>query len=231
MLDKLACRLIKKTYALLKTFAPLFSHNKPTTQLFQRAISAYRTTMKNALLFLGMLLLTAAAHAQEDETLKKGFQTEKLFLGGNFGLTFGDYTFINVSPQLGYRFNKSVAAGFGINAQHVRFKDWDNGELYRQRQTIFGLNLFGRVYPIPNLMLQAQPEVNYSYGKRIFNGPPKQEYLLDATIAPSLLLGGGAVLPSGRGELLLSIFYDVLQDKASPYGRRPIYNFGYIIGF
>jgi hypothetical protein len=44
-------------------------------------------------------------------------------------------------------------------------------------------------------------------------------------------MGGGLVLPSGRGEMLITVFYDVMQDKNSPYGRRPIYNFGYNIGF
>jgi hypothetical protein len=186
--------------------------------------------MKKALVFIWIVLLAAAVQAQEEEPPKKGFQKDKLFLGGNFGLTFGDYTFINISPQLGYRFTRTLAAGFGVNAQHVRFKDWDNGDLYQQKQTIFGLNIFGRIYPIPNLMLQAQPEVNYSYGKILYYGPPKEEYRLDATITPSLLLGGGAVIPSGRGEMIISIFYDVLQDKNSPYGRRPIYNIGYNIG-
>lgn len=188
--------------------------------------------MKQLLLVIGFVLLAATLQAQEEEPEKKGFQKEKLFIGGNFGLAFGNYTFINISPQLGYRFTDFFAAGLGINAQHVSFRDWDyNGNLYRQKQTVFGLNGFGRVYPIRNLMLQAQPEVNYMYGKMIYNGPPKEVYRLGAAIVPSLLLGGGAVLPSGRGEMLITIFYDVLQNENSPYGRRPIYNFGYNIRF
>jgi hypothetical protein len=187
--------------------------------------------MKKALVFIGIVLLATAVQAQEDETPKKGIDKEKLFLGGSLGLTFGDYTFINISPHLGYHFTKTVAAGFGINAQYVQFKDWDNGDEFQQRQTIFGLNIFGRVYPISHLMLQAQPEVNYSYGKIIYYGPPKEEYRLDAIITPSLLLGGGAVIPSGKGEMIFSVFYDVLQNENSPYGRRAVYNIGYNVGF
>jgi hypothetical protein len=187
--------------------------------------------MKKALVFIWIVFLAVAVQAQEEETPKKGFQKEKLFFGGTFGLMFGDYTFINISPHLGYRFTKLFAAGFGINAQYVQFKDWDNGDEFQQKQTIFGLNIFGRLYPIPHLMLQAQPEVNYSYGKITYYGPPKEEYRLDAIIIPSLLLGGGAVIPSGKGEMIISILYDVLQDENSPYGRRPVYAIGYNFSF
>lgn len=194
-------------------------------------------TMKKRVVLVFIVLLTTLslwAQDSDEETSKKGFQKEKLFLGGNFGLTFGDYTLINISPQLGYRFNSYVAAGMGLNGQHVSIKERDyytGNAIHKVSQTVFGLNVFGRVYPIRNIMLQAQPEINYLYGKQTYYGPPKQEYRLDAVIAPSLLVGGGLVLPSGRGEMLITIFYDVLQNENSPYGHRPVYNFGYNIGF
>lgn len=194
-------------------------------------------TMKKYLILLTTLVCSShALRAQDTESgePKKGFQKEKLFVGGNFGLTFGDYTLINISPQLGYRFNSMFAAGFGINGQYVSIKDRNayTGDPFRKvSQTVFGLNAFGRVYPIRNIMLQVQPEANYLFGKQIYYGPPKEEYRLDAMIAPSLLAGGGAVIPSGRGEMLITIFYDVLQNENAPYGRRPIYNIGYNISF
>jgi len=189
--------------------------------------------MKKRIVLVFLVLLTTIsmwAQDEEKDAPKKGFQKDKMFLGGNFGLTFGDYTFINISPQLGYRFNKYFAAGLGLNGQYVSFKNWDNSGMYKEKQTIFGLNIFGRAYPIRNIMLQAQPELNYRFGKIIYEGPPKQEYRSDAVIVPSLLMGGGLVLPSGRGEMLITIFYDVLQNENSPYGKRPVYNFGYNIG-
>ncbi len=192
--------------------------------------------MKKALVFLLTILLAYSSLWAQDqeEAPKKGFQQEKLFAGGYFGLTFGDYTAINITPNLGYRFSNFFAAGMGLNAQYVSSKERDyntNNPYYKQEQAVFGLNVFGRVYPIRNLMLQVQPEANYLFGKQIYYGPPKQEYKLDAVIAPSLLMGAGAVLPSGRSEMIISIFYDVLGDKNSPYGSQPIYNFGYTFGF
>ena len=46
--------------------------------------------------------------AEEDVPEKKGFDPSRLFFGGNFGLTFGNFTFINVSPVVGYRITQYV---------------------------------------------------------------------------------------------------------------------------
>lgn len=187
--------------------------------------------MRNALLalllFCGALPALSQTAPPEE---KKGFQRDKLFVGGNFGLTFGDYTLINISPQLGYRFTEHVAAGMGINAQYISVKQYYNGQTYsKTSQGVTGLNIFGRVYPIDQLMIQVQPEANYVFGKiKYYNSAPGTTKL-DALIVPSLLVGGGAVFPSGRGSFIASVFYDILQDRNSPYGARPIYNLGYNI--
>jgi hypothetical protein len=188
--------------------------------------------MKKLLLIPFLLLISLSLFAQTEEEKpeeKKGFQKENLFVGGNFGLTFGDYTLINISPQVGYRFSKLFAAGIGLNGQYVSFKERDfDGDLYRKvSKNITGLNVFARVYPLDQFFIQVQPEANYIFGKQTYYQPVKQEFKLDAVIAPSLLLGGGAALPAGRGAFIISVSYDVLQHNNSPYGKRPIYNFGY----
>ncbi len=192
--------------------------------------------MKNILLIPFVFFLSLTALAQDrpegEEEEEKGYRKENLFVGGNFGLSFGDYTLINISPQLGYRFNRYLAAGVGINGQYVSVRDrYINGNTFRKTsQGVVGLNVFGRVYPIPQIMLQAQPEFNYIFGKETyFDTNPRTEYKMDAEIVPSLLLGGGAVLQQGRGALIISVMYDVLQRDYSPYGRKPVYNFGYNI--
>ncbi|HVT84397.1 MAG TPA: hypothetical protein VHD35_04300, partial [Chitinophagaceae bacterium] len=175
------------------------------------------------------------SHAQEEDKIgkKKGFDKSKLFIGGNFGMTFGDYTLINVSPQLGYRFNQYLAAGAGINFQYVSLKERDyytGDPIDRISQEVIGMNIFGRVYPFRQLMLQAQPELNYIFGKIKYYNPPSKTNL-DAAIVPSLLLGGGVVFPAGNGGFIVSIFYDVLQKPNSPYSDKPFFNFGYNVGF
>jgi hypothetical protein len=186
--------------------------------------------MKKSFLFLLCLFFSVIAICQEEETAK-GFQKEKLFIGGNFGLSFGDLTLINISPQIGYRFSELFAAGLGINGQYVSVKNrYIDGTPYsKTSQGVVGLNVFGRIYPLQYIMLQVQPEANYIFGKQTFYGSSNQEYEMDAAIVPSLLVGAGAVLPSGRGSFIASFFYDVLQRPNAPYGSRPFLNLGYNI--
>lgn len=195
--------------------------------------------LKRTILIIVLLTTSTFSFAQDeetDETEKKGFQKERLFVGGNFGLTFGNYTLINVSPQIGYRFTKHLAAGVGLNFQYVSLKreDYNGDAYYKTSQGVTGLNVFGRVYPIQYFMFQVQPEMNYIFGKEKYfqtSYQNAQEYNLNAEIVPSLLLGGGLVLPSGgRGAFIASLFSDVLQKDNSPYGNRPIINFTYNIG-
>ncbi len=194
------------------------------------------TSLLKKLVFLFFLCTaTVSVFAQDEEEEKpekeKGFQREKLFVGGNFGLTFGNFTLINVSPQIGYRFTDHFAAGVGVNLQYVsqKLKDFNGDTYYKASRGVTGLNVFGRVYPIRQFMLQVQPEVNYVFGKELYYNP-RQEFNLDAMIVPSLLLGGGLVIPSGRGAFITSVFYDVLQDPNSPYGKRLIVNFTFNVG-
>lgn len=188
--------------------------------------------MKRFIVLTALVFCTSVLFAQDEEPVeKKGFKKENVFIGGNFGLSFGDYTLINISPQLGYRFNRYLAAGLGINGQYVSIKDRDfNGNPFRKvSQGVIGLNVFGRVYPIQNFMLQLQPEANYIFGKQRFYNP-RQDFKIDTEIVPSLLGGAGVVLPSGRSSFIIGVFYDLLQRDNSPYGKQPFINFSYNIG-
>lgn len=191
--------------------------------------------MKKFVLFSLLSCATFLAKAQDEQEKtdeEKGFKKENVFVGGYLGLSFGDYTLINVSPLVGYRFSKLFAAGLGINAQYVSYKERDfNGDVLRKvEQGVTGLNVFARFYPIEQLFLQAQPEANYLFGNETYY-QPKEKYKLDAVIAPSFLVGGGAVLSSnGRSGFVISILYDVLQHEDSPYGNKPVYSVGFNVG-
>ncbi|RPD48836.1 MULTISPECIES: hypothetical protein [Chitinophagaceae] len=182
--------------------------------------------MKKHLQLIMLLLCSSAVFAQQEEG-----KENRWFGGGNFGLSFGNYTFINISPQVGYRFTERVAAGGGVNFQYVSNRTRRGDEtISKFNRGVGGLNVFGRVYPIQQFMLQVQPEANYVWGKDIYYNP-RTEYKVGSQLVPSLLLGGGAVFPTGRSALIISMFYDVLQNDRSPYGRRAIVNFGYNVGF
>jgi hypothetical protein len=172
-----------------------------------------------------LLVLAAAALAvqaqDEEQPEEKGFKKENLFFGGNFGLSFGNYTLINVSPQVGYRFNRYFAAGTGVNFIYSSSKFFG----YRENYGVAGLNVFARAYPIEQAFVQLQPEANYTWGKQKFDN--NSEFKLEGKVVPSLLAGAGVAIPVGRGAMLLMIQYDVLQQSRSPYGSNAFVSVGF----
>ncbi len=181
-------------------------------------------------LLVTLFQLSASAQDQEDES-SRGFDKSKLFFGGTFGLGFGsNQTLVNVSPQVGYRFNRTLAAGAGVNFIYSSYRyRWSVPE-YKENYGVAGLNVFGRIYPIDYLFLQLQPEANYSWGKFKFYDD-REDQKLPGKIVPSLLGGAGAAIPAGNGAFLIMVQYDLLQNERSPYGNRAFYNFGYNFGF
>lgn len=177
--------------------------------------------------------ISCTVNAQEKDPPKEGgFDKSRLFFGGNFGLSFGTVTLINVSPQIGYHFNDYFAAGAGVNFIYSSFRQRyiQSIDDYRENYGVTGLNIFGRVYPIQYVLLQVQPELNYTWGKiKYYDGTPSQK--LDPKFVPSLLGGAGAVIPEGNGAFIIMVQYDLLQNNRSPYGKQAFFNFGYNIGF
>jgi len=110
---------------------------------------------KKRLLIVLLSILAISAFAQDEEEGQKGFDKNKLFFGGTFGASFGSYTFVNVSPQVGYRFNKFFAAGAGVNFIYSSVKyDYGSAALnYKNEYGVVGLNIFGRVYPVQFLVI------------------------------------------------------------------------------
>ena len=181
------------------------------------------------LLAVSAMAQTAYSQGEPEEAAPKGFDKSKLFFGGNFGLGFGSNTSsIIISPQVGYRFNSYLAAGAGVNFNYYSYKTYYSGGLEaKTRFGYTGVNIFGRVYPIPYILIQAQPELNYSWGSIKYSDNSSTEKL-KGQFVPSLLIGGGAAIPTGgNGALLLMLQYDVLQETRSPYGSKAFFTMGY----
>src|SRR4051794_29022284 len=120
-----------------------------------------------ALLIVSVSFLSVASAQSpqpftEEEESKKGFDPSRLFFGGNFGLTFGDFTFINVSPQVGYRLTEKFSIGTGVNFIYQSSKYTYAANTYDKSEYAYvGLGVFGRFNPIKFLLLNVQPEMNY----------------------------------------------------------------------
>ena len=167
--------------------------------------------------------------AQDEEEPKQGFDKSRLFIGGNFGLSFGDFTLVNISPQLGYRFNNIVAAGAGVNFIYSSTKYRYFQPPYRENFGVAGLNIFGRVYPIQYAFLQLQPEANYIWGKRKYDDGIGNQ-TLSGKVVPALLAGAGAAIPAASGAFIIMAQYDILQNSMSPYGEKVFLSIGFNFG-
>jgi hypothetical protein len=164
--------------------------------------------------------------AQGSETTG-GFDKSKLFFGGNLGLAFGYATSINVAPLVGYRFSEMFAAGVGLNYSYYNYDDGYTNF----KQTYAGMSIFGRVFPIQQFFIQVQPELNYMWGSQTLIGNQNYPAVKVNQFVPSLLLGGGAAIPTGpNGAITFSIMYDVLQNNYSPYYHQAVYGVGYAVG-
>jgi hypothetical protein len=173
--------------------------------------------------------LAVIAASPEPEKEKKKFDPSRLVFGGNLGASFGDYTFVNVSPQVGYMFSPMFTAGAGINYVHSSFKTRFSNEEIKETFNYAGINLFGRVFPTNFLFATLQPEINYSWGKIKFENNSQPDIEQDAEWIPTILVGAGVMLGGrgGRGGLMLSIQYDLAQNPRSPYGTSPFIGMGF----
>lgn len=190
---------------------------------------------------------------------KKGFDFSRMVFGGNLGLTFGSVTNIYIAPSVGYRITDKFAAGVSLGYNYFRQKEGyltininTNEQMYRPlSQSIYTGSVWGRYIVIPNIMVQAEFEMNnlgYYDASSGFT-PDKDGWLMPAkkrVTVPSLLLGGGFRQPIGeQASMYIMAMYDVLQDipgntrvdntgarySISPYADRVDIRVGFMLGF
>jgi hypothetical protein len=167
--------------------------------------------------------MSAAMHAAcFSQYSTSGFDASKLSFGGNLGLQFGDYTVINIAPQVGYDFSKYFTAGAGVG--YTYFKDSDRYTDYKWNASYLSLDVFGRVYPIDYIVLSVQPEISRMWQTVKYDVGAKYS---ESKFVPSFLIGGGVRF----GGVIAMIQYDVVQDKNSPYGNNIFYSIGYTFRF
>lgn len=184
--------------------------------------------------FLATVQMAQAQYYKTDTLTHKGFDRSKLILGGSVGLVFGDYTNVDVSPMVGYRFTEYIAAGVNVNAQYGQFTSRYNGNIaQRDKYTIFGGGVWGRVYPLPMLFVHIQPEYNFiSQNSTVYNTNDQKQTFKSNYGVPSLLVGAGYTQGvGGRVGIGISILYDVIQDNRSPYNNGLVYRAGVGLGF
>lgn len=169
------------------------------------------------LLFLFIIINLTAQNLPEKEI--KAPWTKKIFFGGDLGLQFGNTTFINVSPIVGYKFTEKIVGGIGITYQYLNYKDADYST------NIYGGSLFGRYYITESLFAHAEYQVlsfepynYYTFSKAV------------RTNIESYLIGGGyKQAVSGNISFNIMVLWNLSNSIYSPY-TNPVIRAGFDIG-
>ncbi len=147
---------------------------------------------------------------------------ENMLYGGNFGAWFGNTTFINLSPSIGYRVTDDLQIGIGViyNYASVRYS---NGAKFSQ--SLYGSHSFARYMLTEDLFAQVQydklSQPNY------YSTNPKMERVW----VDYFLVGGGYRVAIGdKSALITSIMYNLTPHNLSIYSN-PYFQMGFIAGF
>lgn len=202
--------------------------------------------MKAWVLFWSMLLLASTAQAQQPDYYDpaapvpaeeqrpapkkertppeepKNFK-DRLRLGGNLGLQFGTYTYIDVSPMVGVVIYRGLQAGIGVTYQYLRVAD--SGARFESHT--YGGRVYGRYIIWKGIMAHAEFEMLnldcYDRGLYASTG----QVALQREWVPGALIGGGYYQAIGQkfGTSILLLF-NLLQSECTPYAN-PVFRLGF----
>jgi hypothetical protein len=159
--------------------------------------------------------------------------SEKLFFGGGFGAGFGNYTFISVSPIIGYRVTSRLATGVRFMYQYTTFEYIDqNLDKERYNGNDFGVSPFARFMVYGPAFLQAEYEY-MSYDALFYDGTKRRANF------DSFLAGAGIAQPIGqRAAFFLTVLYNFSYENfdntgvyRSPYDSPWVFRVGISGGF
>ncbi len=144
---------------------------------------------------------------------KKGFNSSRLFFGGDLGFQFGSYTIINFSPLIGYRLTERWAIGTQIKYNFIQIK------ALNVSTSIYGTSVFATYNLNKNFFLRNEFEW-LSLESKYFNYiiyPEHERFSLY-----NIYLGGGYRTPIGqRSYLNLMLLWNINDSHLNPY-ENPI---------
>lgn len=157
--------------------------------------------------------------AEEDRPLE-----DRLYTGGDVSLAFGTFTFIHLSPILGYEVTEKFSVGIGSTYQYISSPSFST--------SVFGARVFARQFIGNQFFIHS--EFEYFNIESFTSTSPTP----DRIYVPVGLIGAGYAMRFGKrsyGQILL--MYDLINDPNSPYANFPtpdsplVYRGGFIIGF
>jgi hypothetical protein len=179
-----------------------------------------------------LVLLALPLFAQQTDTTqtvqkqspvkKKKSTANKVYYGGNIGLSFGSYFRISVAPLVGYKLSPKASAGLKFVYEYIEDKRYD--------PKLTASNYGGSVFTRYRLHRQVYAHGEFAYMSYKYKA---SDIETERQWVPFLFLGGGAVQPiSPNAALFVEVLFDVLQDSNSPYENwNPFISIGVAAGF
>ncbi len=157
---------------------------------------------------------------------------QRFYLGGTGGLSFGQTTYVEIAPLVGYRITDRFSIGVNPKYTFIHFKPQYNGQYYSSdfKTSIYGGSFFARYFILENVFLSGEYEVNNF--EALVALPNFGGFEIQRMTIGSLLLGGGYFQKfgsSGSG-FSIQVLYDVLQNPYSPYYGIPVIRGGVVFG-
>lgn len=167
--------------------------------LFLSAASAQKTTEED---------YTSGSEKIKTEKSPGSFR-ERLTFGGNLGGYFGQNTFVQINPMIGYKMNDWWVNGIGLNYMYFSQGPYN--------ASIYGASIWSRAYIAQKFMIHTEFEN--------LNMPRYINVKSDRENVPVWLIGAG-IQTNGIGILVM---FDAIGDPRSPY-TSPIIRIGGMFG-
>jgi len=182
----------------------------------------------NILLFSLLLSISIHSAFSQDKESNNPYAglplKDRLFFGGDLGLSVGTVTYIRLAPVIGYRINPDFSIGGGPSYQYYKDNRYAGYET-----SIYGGSVFGRYFVLENIFLQSEFEV---LNLEELNYNPLSDFTRDRVTIPVWFVGAGFSQRSPNGSgFFLGVFYDLIGDINSPYPNNLAFRAGGMISF
>ncbi len=163
----------------------------------------------------------AIAQREFSQGSKPSFK-DRVYFGGSFGAQFGDITFVELSPVMGFMIKRNLSAGVGITYRY-----------YKDNRTDYTTNIYGgRLFARQNITFMKLPlflyaEYEYLGYEYLVDTNPDGSFNTRRVWVPGLLIGGGYYQRIGnRAGFMVAILWNVIyDDRYTPY-RNPVVRVG-----
>jgi hypothetical protein len=149
---------------------------------------------------------------EHKEQKRSRYQESKFFFGGNLGLSFGTYTYIEIAPLVGYKVIPRLWVGLGPKYMYMKQKDLYETSIYGFK-TFASFTVFQNIsetIPINlgDVFIYAENE-SLNFESYIYN---------ERKWVNIMLVGGGMRFPIGqRSGLSILVLWDVTQNPEYRY--------------